>query len=215
MSIKIYEILYTIQGESSFAGYPCVLIRLSGCNLRCSYCDTSFAYSNGSYMSINEIIKTLKSYDCSLIEVTGGEPLMQEQTPLLIKKLLNLDYKVLLETNGSYSIDSVDRRCIKIIDIKCPSSGEHNKNYFENFNKLNEFDELKFVIGDKTDYEYAKEIIKKFQLSKKNTVLFSPIFGILELERLAKWILSDNLNVKIQAQLHKIIWKQNNKFSSH
>ncbi|MDO9528682.1 MAG: radical SAM protein [Syntrophales bacterium] len=208
MSLKINEIFYGIQGESSYAGRPCVFVRLTGCNLRCSYCDTQYAYSEGEEMQIDEIIGRVSSYRCSLVEVTGGEPLIQEETPNLIHRLLEEGFEVLLETNGSRDISKIDGRCIRIIDIKCPSSGEEKRSDPENLKRLREKDEIKFVIGDRTDYEYAKNILDTINLDSpvKNTIHFSNVFGQMHPRTLAQWILEDNLNVRLHVQLHKFIW---------
>ena len=209
MTLKVNEIFYSIQGESSYAGRPCVFVRLTGCNLRCSYCDTQYAYEEGEVLEIVEIIDRVASYNCRLVEVTGGEPLIQTETPALISRLLDEGYEVLLETNGSQDIRQVDVRCVKIVDIKCPSSAGADKNDFKNLNRLSDKDEIKFVIGDKGDYEYAKE---KLALLKSNpqttqTVHFSPVFGKLEPKDLAEWIKEDRLDVRLHLQLHKIIWE--------
>ncbi len=208
MSLKINEIFYGIQGESSYTGQPCVFVRLTGCNLRCSYCDTQYAYSEGEEMEIDEIIGRVSSYRCSLVEVTGGEPLIQEDTPNLIHRLLEEGFEVLLETNGSRDISIVDGRCIRIIDIKCPSSGEEKKSNPENLKRLKENDEIKFVIGDRADYEYAKNILDNINLDSpvKNAIHFSNVFGRIHPKTLAQWILEDHLNVRLHIQLHKFIW---------
>ena len=208
MSLKVNEIFYSIQGESSFAGLPCVFIRLTGCNLRCSYCDTRYAYEEGREMEISEIIDRIASYRCHLVEVTGGEPLIQQETPSLIFSLLEKGYKVLLETNGTQDISLVDERCVKIVDIKCPSSGEDKKNDLKNLNRLTDKDEVKFVIGGREDYEYARKILEiiDYKSSRMSPVHFSPVFRKMDPEILAEWILEDNLNVRLQIQLHKIIW---------
>ena len=210
MPLKVNGIFYSLQGESSYAGYPCVFVRLTGCNLRCSYCDTQYAYDEGIDMEIQEIMKRVESYQCPLVEVTGGEPLIQEDTPRLILRLLEKDYQVLLETNGSQDVTPIDPRCVKILDIKGPSSGEMEKNDFSNLERLTEKDEIKFIIGDRIDYEYAKEILKLISLmtSRKNHIHFSPLFGEMPLHTLAKWILEDRLPVRLQIQLHKMIWPE-------
>jgi 7-carboxy-7-deazaguanine synthase len=204
LSLKINEIFYSLQGESSFSGYPCIFIRLSGCNLRCSYCDTRYAYEEGAEMEILEIIKQAEAYPCSLVEITGGEPLIQEETPILIRFLLDRGYQVLLETNGTQDISTVDVRCVRIMDIKGPSSGEMKKNDLRNLKKLTEKDEVKFIIGDRADYEYAMEILK--HVPPKNPVHFSPLFGVMPYRTLAGWILEDRLSVRMHLQLHKVIW---------
>ena len=206
--LKVNEIFYSIQGESSYAGRPCVSVRLTGCNLRCSYCDTRYAYDEGDDLEIGEIIDRIMSHRCALVEITGGEPLIQKDTPLLIERLLDLGLEVLLETNGSIDTSAVDDRCIKILDIKCPSSGEANKNDPDNLKRLQLKDEIKFAIGSREDYDYAKKILSFIDRAKENTKppLFSPVYGILNPERLAQWILADHLDVRMQIQLHKIIW---------
>lgn len=211
MRIKVNELFYSVQGESTFAGLPCIFIRLSGCNLRCAYCDTTYAYSKGALMSIETLINEVKSYDCDLVEITGGEPLIQEGTPKLINELLDKEYTVLLETNGSQDISRTDSRCVRIVDIKCPSSGESEKNYFENLNKLSPHDQVKFVIGDRSDYDYAKYIIenKIKVLPQVGNILFSTVYDQVEYRKLAEWILEDHLRVRLQIQSHKIIWGPN------
>ena len=208
MALTVNEIFHSIQGESSFSGKPCVFIRLTGCNLRCSYCDTQYAYDKGSPIEINEIIRISASYKCPLIEITGGEPLIQEETPALIRHLLDGGYQVLVETNGSQDIGITDDRCIRIVDIKCPSSGEHKSNDLENLFRLTDRDEIKFIIGDRNDYKFAKEILDLFyyKSARQNTIHFSPVSGILPPDRLVKWIMKDHLNVRLNLQLHKIIW---------
>ena len=208
MPLKVNEIFYSIQGESSYAGRPCVFVRLTGCNLRCSYCDTQYAYDEGEKLEIHEILNKIDSYKCSLVEVTGGEPLIQTETPTLIHGLLEKGYKMLMETNGSQDISPVDERCVKIMDVKCPSSGMSEKNDLENISRLTERDEIKFVIGNRGDYEYAKEILNLVHSnpSKTNPIHFSSVFGKIRPKVMAKWILEDHLNVRLQLQLHKYIW---------
>lgn len=204
-SLTVNEIFYSIQGESSYAGYPCVFIRLTGCNLRCTYCDTTYAYDEGRKYSIEALVKKVKTYNCNLIEVTGGEPLIQEGVYELLDKLVENRHTVLIETNGSLPIDRIKPRCIKIVDIKCPGSGMSDKMDFTNLKKLSTNDEVKFVIGDKRDYNWAVKIISQENLHK-NLVHFSPVFGRLKPERLAMWILDDHLSIRLQLQLHKYIW---------
>jgi 7-carboxy-7-deazaguanine synthase len=208
MALNVNEIFYSIQGESTYAGKPCVFIRLTGCNLRCSYCDTQYAYHDGEKQDIREIMDKVASYGCRLVEVTGGEPLLQEETPHLINLLLGAGYKVLLETNGSQDISSVDSRCVRIVDIKCPSSGEKDRMDLANLNRMTDEDELKFVIGGREDYEYVKDILNLVGhgYSIKIPVHLSPSFGMMEPKELAGWILSDRLNVRLHLQLHKYIW---------
>jgi 7-carboxy-7-deazaguanine synthase len=206
--LQVNEIFFSIQGESSYAGRPCAFIRLAGCNLRCSYCDTRYAYEVGSIQEISDIERQIRSFGCRLVEITGGEPLLQAGTPELIKTLLDRRYTVLLETNGSMDIGIVDERCIRIVDVKCPSSGESEKNRLENLAIINPNDEVKFVIGDRVDYEYAKGVIST-HLSRRDSLkppLISPVFGRIDPETLARWALEDHLDVRLQIQLHKVIW---------
>jgi 7-carboxy-7-deazaguanine synthase len=208
MALKVNEIFYSIQGESSYAGRPCVFVRLTGCNLRCSYCDTRYAYEEGEDLEIEAILSRVRSYRCPLVEVTGGEPLMQAETSILISRLLDEGYEVLLETNGSQDIGRIDHRCVRIVDIKCPSSGEAEHNDLENLGRLTEKDELKFVIGAREDYEYAKRTLDlvKGKRPAAHRVHFSPVFGKVAPETLAGWILEDRLGVRLHMQLHKMIW---------
>ena len=208
MALKVNEIFYSIQGESSYAGRACVFVRLTGCNLRCTYCDTTHAYQDGQDLEIGDIINRVAAYQCTLVEITGGEPLIQEETPSLIRGLLQRGYEVLLETNGTQDISTVDDRCVKIVDVKCPSSGEADKNDPLNLTRLTDRDEIKFVIGGREDYDYAKNILDRIQLkpSRLAKVLFAPVFGAVEPSVLAEWILQDRLNVRLQLQLHKYIW---------
>ena len=207
MSLIVNEIFYSIQGESIFSGRPCVFVRLTGCNLRCSYCDTIYAYENGSEIEIEPIIKQVDSFGCPLVEITGGEPLIQHETPLLIHSLLENGYEVMIETNGSLDISIIDNRCIKIVDIKCPSSMESDKNDLENLKRMSRKDQVKFVIGTRKDYEYAVEIIKLIPLGfPGHHILFSPVSGEIVPSQLANWILEDKLDVRFHLQLHKIIW---------
>ncbi|MBU8909671.1 MAG: radical SAM protein [Desulfobacterales bacterium] len=207
MQLDICEIFYSLQGESTFSGMPCIFIRLSGCNLNCSWCDTSYANEEYHSMTFDQILKKVASYNCNLIEVTGGEPLLQDDTPALISMLLKKKYQVLLETNGSKSIKNIDSDCIKIIDIKCPSSNESDSFLSENINCLTEHDEIKFVIGSRKDYEFAKSIIKNElpEISQKKIHL-SPVFGQISPKTLAAWMIEDNLPARLSLQQHKIIW---------
>jgi 7-carboxy-7-deazaguanine synthase len=207
--LKINEIFYSIQGEGTNSGLPCVFIRLTYCNLRCSYCDSEYAFHEGKNFSIDKIISEVKNYKCNLVEVTGGEPLMQEESLILMKELCKLGYDVMLETGGSLPIEKVDK-CVNIIlDLKCPSSKMDKKNLYENINFLKPNDEVKFVIGNKEDFDWTTKIIEQYNLTEKCKILFSPVFGKIENEQLAEWILKDNLNVRFQIQLHKQIWDPN------
>jgi 7-carboxy-7-deazaguanine synthase len=207
MTLLVNEIFYSIQGESIHSGRPCIFVRLTGCNLRCSYCDTRYAYEEGVNMEITEIMNRIDAYRCRLVEITGGEPLLQSQTPVLIYRLLENGYEVMLETNGSLDVSPVDGRCIKIVDVKCPTSGESDKNDMKNLKRLGSKDQVKFVIGDRGDYEYAKETIDSTCPDfPKDQILFSPSSEEIAPTQLAEWILEDNLNVRLNLQLQKIIW---------
>ncbi|MBU0561609.1 MAG: radical SAM protein [Bacteroidota bacterium] len=207
--LKINEIFYSIQGESSHAGKPCVFVRLTYCNLRCTYCDTEYAFFEGKDLSIEEIIREVEKNNCNLVEITGGEPLSQKESLELMEKLCEKGFEVLLETAGNMPIDAVDKRVKIIMDIKTPSSGMAEKNLYSNLDQLKTGDEVKFVIGDETDYEWMKSIIKNHQLESKAGILCSGVFNKLELKTLAEWILKDNLNVRMQLQMHKYIWEPN------
>jgi len=204
--LVVNEIFHSIQGESTHAGRPCVFVRLTYCNLRCSYCDTEYAFEEGNEMSVEDIIKKIDSYNCNLVEITGGEPLLQPEVHHLMTLLCDREYEVLLETSGSMDISVVDPRVKRIIDFKCPSSGMEKRNFWDNVYYLKDDDEVKFVIGDKNDYEWAKGIIKKYDLLKKTVVLMGVVMGVLEPKNLAEWILNDRLNVRYQLQIHKYIW---------
>jgi len=206
LKLKINEIFYSIQGESSYMGKPCVFIRLTYCNLHCSYCDTKYAFFEGVDMTLNEIINQVSSYRCNLVEITGGEPLLQKNVLPLMNMLCDLDYDVMLETGGHIDISAVDKRVKKIMDLKCPSSGEVEKNYWPNIKQLMPSDEVKFVIGNREDYVWAKKVIEDHLLNDRSKILFSPIFDKIEYSQLAKWILEDHLDVRMQLQLHKFIW---------
>jgi 7-carboxy-7-deazaguanine synthase len=207
MALLVNEIFHSIQGESTHSGRPCIFIRLAGCNLRCSFCDTRYAYEDGVGLEIAEIMERIAGYKCPLIEITGGEPLLQSETPFLIYRLLENGYEVMMETNGSLDISKVDGRCIKIVDIKCPTSNESDKNDLANLTRLSSKDQVKFVIGSRKDYEYAKEIVElNCPEFPREQILFSPVKVKMASAKLAEWILEDNLNVRLHLQLHKIIW---------
>lgn len=203
--MQITEIYKSIQGESSFAGLPCVFVRMTGCNLRCVWCDTEYAFYGGQKMTVDEIVDKVETYDCKLVELTGGEPLLQKELPELAQRLLARGCTVLVETSGERDVSVLDSRVIKIMDIKCPGSGECEKNRWQNLKYLTVKDEIKFVIKDRRDYAWAVGILKKYDL-EQTRCLFSPVWGELDLQNLAKWILQDNLNVRYQLQLHKILW---------
>jgi len=206
--LEVTEIYKSIQGESTYMGRPCVFVRLTGCNLRCVWCDTTHAFYDGKNLSIDQIIDQVKSYSINLVEITGGEPLLQKEVFPLMESLLKNKFQVMLETSGSLPIKNVPAEVIKILDLKCPGSGEENKNLWENLNYLGSTDEIKFVIADRVDYEWSKKVLQDYELDKKNPVLFSPVFGKLKLKDLTEWILEDNLPVLLHTQLHKHIWDQ-------
>lgn len=205
MYLNVCEIYKSIQGETTYAGLPCVLVRLAGCNLNCTYCDTPYAKSGGRQMSIAEIEEVVEDLESSLVEITGGEPLLQEGTPVLLESLLSSGRKVLLETNGSLPIDSVPSAVIKVYDIKCPGSGETDANRWENIKLLTDRDQVKFVLCGRSDYDWAKDTVKRFSLQRFE-VLFSPASGMLEPRQLASWILRDGLSVRLNLQIHRILW---------
>jgi 7-carboxy-7-deazaguanine synthase len=207
VALIVNEIFHSIQGESLHAGRPCVFVRLTGCNLRCPYCDTTYAFEEGRSMEMEAVLARVRRFDCRLVEVTGGEPLLQEEASDLITRLLDEGYEVLLETNGSLSIDRVDPRCVRIVDVKCPGSGASNRMDWDNLNHLNASDQLKFVITDRRDYEYARSVIHRRppQLAWDH-LLFSPVRGALAPRELARWILEDGLAARLHLQLHAIIW---------
>ena len=204
--MKINETFVSIQGESTNVGRPCLFIRTTGCNLRCTYCDTEYAFYGGRDMSVEELLEIVKKSGVKLVEITGGEPLLQEELPELVDTLLELKYEVLVETSGSINIDKVDPRAVRVMDLKCPSSGMESKNDYSNIQRLTNKDEVKFVIGDREDYDWTLEIIQQYDLDKKVAVLLSPVFDVLEPVTLAEWILHDKKNVRLQLQMHKYIW---------
>lgn len=205
--IKINEIFFSIQGEGKWTGIPNIFLRTTGCNLRCTYCDTKYAYLDGKEMKIEDILVKIKKYPCKKICITGGEPLLQEDLNNLIKKLMKKKYEILIETNGSLDLKKIEsyKGIIVSLDIKCPSSEMHEKMNFENINKLTKNDQLKFVIKDKKDYEYAKKITKKYH--PQSNVYFQPVWDS-NFEKLAEWILKDGLDVTLGLQLHKIVFKE-------
>ncbi len=204
--MRVTEIFTSIQGESTFCGLPCTFIRMTGCNLRCKYCDTPYALEGGEELDLDQIMDRVREAGISLVELTGGEPLLQEECYLLINLLLEEGYTVLLETNGSLTLEKLDSRVMKIVDIKCPGSGMSEKMDFSNVNYLTGKDEVKFVISDKGDFDWAKGIIDTYGLIEKCKVLISPVLSRLEAKEVAGWILEERLPVRLQLQLHKVIW---------
>ena len=206
--MKINEIFKSIQGETTFAGVPSVFIRTTGCNLRCSWCDTKYAYSEGEEYTSDDLVKVIEKFNCGFVVITGGEPMEQEDTPVLAERLIKDGYKVLVETNGSKDISILPSETFRIVDVKCPSSNMTDRMLWENIQHLSSpsHDEVKFVITDYNDYVWAKSILKTHKLNDICTVLFSPAFGLLNPAIMADWIINDNLPVRMQLQLHKYIW---------
>ena len=207
--MKINEIFKSIQGETSYAGMPCVFIRTTGCNLRCKYCDTTYAYGEGIEMSLSSIVESTGKLKTTLVCVTGGEPLANNDTSLLITMLLEKNYTVLVETNGSYDIHLLPQKAIKIMDIKCPDSEMNHLMYWENVKYLTKLDEVKFVLSSRKDYDWAKEVMNTYNLPTVTNVLMGTAFGTISPKSVVQWILEDNLDVRFQLQLHKYIWDPN------
>lgn len=204
--LRITEIFFSLQGESRTVGIPTVFIRLTGCPLRCQYCDTTYAFQGGRWMSFDEIIRQVEGFETHYVTVTGGEPLAQKNCPGLLSALCDRGYQVSLETSGALDISGVDERVSRVMDIKTPASGESDKNRFDNIQYLLPADQVKFVICNRGDYEWAKDILAQYQLSAHCEVLFSPSTGQLAPAELADWIIDDKLTVRFQLQLHKILW---------
>ncbi|MFQ3670772.1 MAG: radical SAM protein [Verrucomicrobiia bacterium] len=206
-TLTVNEIYGSVQGESTYAGERCAFVRLTFCDLRCSYCDTEYAFYEGSKRSIESIVEEVEGLGIPLVEVTGGEPLLQPNAPLLMKVLCDRGFKVLVETGGAHDISVLDRRVIRIMDLKCPDSGMVERNRWSNVEHLTKQDEVKFVIGSRTDYEWARERVRAFNLAERvGAVLFSPVFGRMEPKQMVEWILEDRLPVRFQLQMHKFIW---------
>jgi len=205
-ALKITEIFLSLQGEGTRAGLPCTLIRLTGCDLRCRWCDTEYAFTGGTRMSFEEILAAVARLGCRMVEVTGGEPLLQPNVHGLMGRLLDAGYEVLLETGGHRDVSGVDPRVVRIVDLKAPGSGEVEKNLLENLDHLTARDEVKVVIADRADYEWARDQVRRHRLEERLPVLFSTVHGELAPETLAGWILEDGLGVRLQVQLHKLLW---------
>ena len=205
--LTVNEIFYSIQGESTRAGRPCVFVRLTACDLRCTWCDTPYAFTEGQKRTIDEVVETVEGYDCPLVEITGGEPLLQEDVYELMERLVERGRTVLLETGGHRPVDRVPGAVIKIMDIKCPGSGEADRNDWSNIARLTARDEVKFVVADRADYEFARETIAAHRLAERaGAVLISPVHGVLDSKTLSEWVLADKLPVRLQLQLHKYLW---------
>ena len=205
--LTINEIFHSIQGESTHAGRPCVFVRLTACDLRCAWCDTPYAFHEGHKVSVEEVLAQVSAYGCEYVEVTGGEPLLQPDVYPLMQQLVERGHTVLLETGGHRSIAAVPREVIRIVDVKCPGSGESGSTDWDNLDRLRPADEVKFVILDRTDYEFAREIVRTRDLvARTAAVLFSPVHHVLDANVLAAWILEDRLAVRLQLQVHKFIW---------
>ena len=206
MKLKIHEIFHSLQGESSRVGLPTVFVRLTGCPMRCVYCDTAYAFSGGSNIEIADILVKVAEFSTPYVTVTGGEPLAQKDSLVLLRQLCDAGYSVSLETGGAIDISPVDKRVSVILDVKTPGSGEEKNNLWENLSHLKATDEVKFVLCDYADYHWAKQILTKYKLIEKCPVLFSPVYSQVNPTQLAEWVLADKLPVRMQLQLHKILW---------
>jgi 7-carboxy-7-deazaguanine synthase len=206
-SLTINEIFFSIQGESTHAGRPCVFVRLTACDLRCRWCDTPYAFTEGRKRSVDDVVTEVLRYEADLVEITGGEPLLQPAVYPLMERLLAAGRTVLLETGGHIGVERVPPGVARIVDVKCPASGESLRNEWSNLDRLGARDEVKFVIQDRTDYEFARDIVRRFDLPRRvGAVLFSPVHGQLPPRELAEWVLGDRLPVRVQLQVHKYIW---------
>ena len=205
--LTVNEIFHSIQGESTHAGRPCVFVRLTACDLRCSWCDTPYAFTEGQKMSLDEVVERVRGYGCDVVEITGGEPLLQKDVYPLMERLLHEGRTVMIETGGHVSAAQVPAGVIRVIDVKCPGSGEAAKMHWANLDQLRPSDEIKFVLKDRADYDYARDVVARHELIVRSAaVLFSPVHGVLDPKQLAEWILADRLAVRLQLQGHKYIW---------
>ena len=210
--LRITEIFHSVQGESTWAGLPCTFVRITGCPLRCVWCDTEYAFTGGTRMELDEIVEAVRGHGCNLVEVTGGEPLAHANAFPLIVRLLDEGFTVLVETSGAFDVSPVDPRAHRIMDLKCPGSGEASRNLWENLDHLTQLDEVKFVVKDRVDYEWTRDTIRERGLDARlaagtlKALLVSPVWGDVDLEELSGWILEDALPVRFQVQLHKLIW---------
>ena len=209
--MKVNEIYRSIQGESSYTGLPCVFVRLTYCNLRCTYCDTEYAFYEGQEYTVDQVVSEVCGYQCPLVEITGGEPLLQKEVYPLMDRLVGFGLTVLLETSGNIDVGNVNPAVVKIMDFKCPSSGECERNLYANLDKLQPHDEIKFVIGTRDDYLWTKQILEQHRLTERFPVLFSTVFNQIQPRQVVEWLLEDNLRVRFQLQAHKYIWEPNTK----
>ncbi|MBV8378772.1 MAG: radical SAM protein [Verrucomicrobia bacterium] len=206
-NLTVNEIYRSIQGESTWAGLPCVFVRLTFCDLRCTYCDTAYAFYAGTKMTLPQIVERVLAFECPLVEITGGEPLLQRNVLPLMKELCDLGRTILIETSGAHDISGIDQRVHRIMDLKTPGSGEEERNRYENIIHLTARDEVKFVIGSREDYLWSKRKVAEFELTTRcGTVLFSPVFDRIEPRQIVEWLLEDNLQVRFQLQMHKFVW---------
>jgi 7-carboxy-7-deazaguanine synthase len=205
--LTVNEIFHSIQGESTHAGRPCVFVRLTACDLRCTWCDTPYAFTEGKKMSVDDVVARVRDYNCDVVEITGGEPLLQKEVYPLMERLLHEGRTVMLETGGHLSAEQVPPGVVRVIDVKCPGSGEADRMHWPNLERLRSTDEIKFVIKDRADYDYARGVVEKHDLvARCAAVLFSPVHGVLDAKQLAAWILADRIAVRLQLQAHKYIW---------
>jgi 7-carboxy-7-deazaguanine synthase len=204
--LRVNEIFYSLQGESTRAGLPCVMVRLTGCQMRCSWCDTAYSFYEGSWRGVDEVVAAVATFGCRLVEVTGGEPLLQPGALTLMRRLCDAGHEVLLETGGGLDISPVDPRVRRIVDVKCPGSGEAAANHWPNLDLLRPDDELKLVLAGEEDYRWARRLVRERRLAERCPVHFSPVHGSLDARRLAAWVLRDRLPVRVQLQLHKLLW---------
>ena len=207
--MKVCEVFLSIQGEGTRAGLPCVLVRLAECNLRCLWCDSQYAWTNGQDRTVDQIVDQVREFHCPLVELTGGEPLIQPNTPVLLTRLCEEGFEVLLETNGSLDIAAADSRVVRIVDFKCPSSGQSEHNRWENVDQLRRQDEVKFVVANRDDFIFARQAVMEYKLTDRCAVLFAPVQGRVEPAELASWMLGDPLlprRARLNLQLHKLIW---------
>jgi 7-carboxy-7-deazaguanine synthase len=206
--LRVTEIFHSIQGESTHAGRPCTFVRLTGCPMRCTWCDSEYTFTGGEHIGLDDIMRQVSDFGCSLVEVTGGEPLAQREAFDLIRRLCDEGYEVLIETGGYVSTEAVDERAKIILDVKCPGSGEAERNHWANLGRLRpEMDEVKFVIANRADWDFASEIVTEYELeTRAKAILISPSWGQIDLKELAGWVVESGINVRMQLQIHKYIW---------